>query len=164
MSAVIMAAGLVFSMQAVTEPVARAEYLAVMDAEHAKLDANGDGNVTGQEAAAAQTREAQMQVLAANRQIFARLDRDNNGTLTAEEFAALAAQPQPADPAPFMQRLDLDKNGSVTLIEHRRVMAQTFDAIDTDVDGVVTPAEMNAANQRAAAAAQAEAQRQSNGR
>jgi hypothetical protein len=47
-----------------------------------------------------------------------------------------------------MQRLDLNKDGIVNLIEHRTVMLATFDAIDSDKDGVVTPAEMQVSQQR----------------
>lgn len=66
---------------------------------------------------------------------------------TAEEFARLAGAPAPTDPAPFMQRIDLDQNGAVSLVEHRTVMLDTFDNIDADKDGVVTPEEMTANTQ-----------------
>ncbi|WP_114521644.1 hypothetical protein [Altererythrobacter sp. ZODW24] len=143
-SAVLMVA-----QQGVTEPVVRADYLAVMDVEFARIDANGDGIVTAEEVAAKTGRDEAAQVLAANRQIFTRLDANQDGQLSAEEFAALAAAPPPADPTPFMQRIDLNRDGNVTLVEHRTVMLGTFDNIDADKDGVVTPAEMANANQPA---------------
>lgn len=144
----ISSAALLLMQQAVTEPVARADYLKVMDGEFKKLDADGDGKVTAQEVAATLTRDQRAQVLALNRNIFTQLDKDKNGVLSPEEFVGLAAEPPPADPKPFMQRMDLDKNGIVSLVEHRTTLLTTFDAIDTDKDGVVTPAEMQASQQR----------------
>jgi len=143
---------LLLAQQAVTQPVPRAEYLKVMDGEYDKMDANRDGRVTPQEAAAKLAQDERDRALAANRQIFAQLDKDKNGSLSPQEFAGLIAVP-PADPAPFMQRMDLNKDGIVTLVEHRTVMLATFDALDSDKDGVVTPAEMAASQQRPAAAA-----------
>ena len=108
------AALLVLQQAAVTQPVPRADYLKVMDAEFKQLDANGDGKVTAQEVTAKQTQDEKAQALALNRKIFTQLDKD----------------------------------GTVTLIEHRTVMLATFDAIDRDKDGVVTPAEMQASQQQ----------------
>lgn len=144
-------AALLFLQQAVTQPVPRAEYLQVMDGEYRKMDTNGDGRVTPQEAAAKLMQDERDRALAANRQIFAQLDKDKNGSLSPQEFAGLIAVP-PADPAPFMQRMDLNKDGIVTLVEHRTVMLATFDGLDTDKDGVVTPAEMAASQNRQQAA------------
>ncbi len=143
----LASAALLLLQQGVTQPVPRAEYLKVMDGEFKKLDTDGDGRVTAQEAAAKLVRDERDRALAANRQIFARLDKDKNGSLSPQEFAGLIAVP-PADPAPFMQRMDLNKDGIVTLVEHRTVMLGTFDALDVDKDGIVTPAEMQAGQQR----------------
>ena len=145
----IASAAVLLMQQTVTQPVPRADYLKVMDGEYKKLDADGDGRVTPQEAAAKLADDERQRALAANRQIFARLDKDKNGSLSPEEFAGLVAVP-PVDPTAFMQRMDLNKDGIVTLVEHRTVMLATFDAIDTDKDGVVTPAEMQASQQRQA--------------
>lgn len=123
----------------------RAEYLATMDAQFSAMDSDGNGWVTSGEAARKMTVDTQSQVMAANRQIFQRLDKDRNGQLSAEEFAGLAASPPPADPSNFMSRVDLNGDGQVTLVEHRTVMLATFDRIDADKDGVVTPEEMQGA-------------------
>jgi Ca2+-binding EF-hand superfamily protein len=150
----IASAVLFLLQQAVTEPVQRSDYLKVMDGEYQKLDADHDGRVTAQEASAKLTRDERDQALAANRAIFTQLDKDKNGSLSPDEFAALVVV-RPVDPAGFMQRMDLNKDGIVTLVEHRTVMLATFDALDTDKDGVVTPAEMLASQQRQQAAASA---------
>ena len=109
--------------------------------------------VTAEEIARQQAEAQAAQVVAANREIFANLDADGNGMLSPDEFLRLAAAPQPVDAAPTMQRLDLNRDGSVTLVEHRTIMLSTFDAIDADKDGVVTPAESEAASQAQAQAA-----------
>jgi Ca2+-binding EF-hand superfamily protein len=142
-------AALLILQQAVTQPVPRADYLKVMDAEYDRMDANHDGRVTAQEAAAKLAQDERQRALTANRQIFARLDKDRNGSLSPEEFAGLIAVP-PIDPAPFMQRTDLNHDGIVTLVEHRTATLATFDGLDADKDGVVTPAEMEASQQAAA--------------
>jgi hypothetical protein len=49
-----------------------------------------------------------------------------------------------------MQRTDLNHDGIVTLVEHRTATLATFDGLDADKDGVVTPAEMEASQQAAA--------------
>lgn len=152
--AIASAAFLVLAQQIVTEPVPRADYLSVMDAQYAALDADGNGAVTPEEIAQQQNAVAQQQVAAANRQIFANLDKDGDGTLTPQEFLQLAARPQPIDPAPTMQRLDLNRDGTVSLVEHRTVMLATFDSLDADKDGVVTPVETQAAQQAREQAAQ----------
>ena len=144
----IASAALLLMQQAVTEPVPRADYLKVMDEQFKQMDANGDGKVTAEEVSARETANEKAQALATNRRIFTELDKDKNGSLSPDEFAQLVANPPPVDPTPFMQRMDLNKDGVVTLVEHRTVLLQTFDEIDADKDGVVTPAEMQASQQR----------------
>jgi Ca2+-binding EF-hand superfamily protein len=146
----LSSAALLVLQQAVTQPVPRADYLKVMDGQFKQLDANGDGKVTAQEVTAKQTQDEKARALALNRKIFTELDKDKNGALSPDEFAGLVGNPPPVDPRPFMQRMDLDKDGTVTLVEHRTVMLATFDAIDKDKDGIVTPAEMQASQQRQA--------------
>ena len=135
------ALAILFAQQLVTEAVPRADYLVVMDGEFAAMDLNQDGTVSAEEIAQRQNASARQQIVQANRQIFANLDSDGNGMLTPEEFLQLAASPQPVDPAPQMERLDLNRDGTISLVEHRTVMLATFDALDTDKDGIVTPAE-----------------------
>ncbi|MXO59378.1 hypothetical protein GRI89_07470 [Altererythrobacter salegens] len=136
---------LLFAQQAaVSEPVARAEYLATWDALYKEYDLDGDGRVTAQEISQKMTAEQQQAALEANREIFRRIDRDGNGVLSPDEFALLVAQVPPVDPSGFLREFDANGDGTVTLVEHRTVMLSRFDAIDSDKDGVVTPAEMAA--------------------
>lgn len=151
---------MLFAMQAATEPVARADYLVVMDGEFSRMDADGNGWVTPEEVSAKLTQDEQMQAMAANRQQFVRLDTNQDGMISPEEYAALVnVNRQAASPATYMQRLDLNQDGQVTLIEHRKVMLDTFDALDADLDGIVTPMEMQTGT-----AQQAQAPQQPQGR
>ena len=135
---------MLLTLQSVDEPVARADYLNVMDAEFAAMDADGNGWVTAQEVSAKLTRDEQVQAMAQNRQLFAQLDSNRDGMISPDEFAQLVTRSQPVSPANYMQRIDLNQDGQVTLIEHRKVMLDTFDRLDTDLDGIVTPMEMQA--------------------
>lgn len=139
-----MSLALLLAAQSVTQPVARAEYLAIMDGEFAAMDADGNGWVTPQEASAKLTQDQRRQALTANRQLFVQLDRNGDGMLSADEFAQLVSSSPPVSPATFMQRIDLNQDGQVTLLEHRRVMLAQFDALDADLDGIVTPMEVQA--------------------
>lgn len=143
---------LLLSFQSVAEPVARADYLAIMDNEFAAMDADGNGWVTPQEISAKLTQDERTQAMAANRQLFSQLDTNRDGMVSPDEFAQLVASSQPVSPASYMQRVDLNQDGQVTLLEHRRVMLNQFDALDTDLDGIVTPMEIQAgtAQQQAA--------------
>ena len=145
--AILLPLLLVAAPQSADEPLARADYLRLMDQEFAAYDADRDGVVTSAEVAAKLQQDLQMQALQANRQLFAQLDTDRDGMLSPEEFAALAATGQRADPSQFMGRVDLDGDGNVTQVEHRRVMLGAFDAIDTNLDGIVTAAELAASQQ-----------------
>lgn len=138
----ITAALFTMLVQASDQPLPRAQYLQEMDMEFTMLDADKNGIVTPAEVAQKLTSDSAAQAYALNRQIFERLDIDGSGQLSPQEFAGLVAAPPPADTTNFMARLDLNKDGQVTLVEHRTVMLATFDNIDADKDGVVTPAEM----------------------
>ena len=126
--------------------VNRGDFVASMNAEFARLDANGDGRVTAAEVDASQRQAAQAEALRQNRMVFDRLDADGNGTLTPEEFGQLANPAAiPIDATPMMTQLDLDGDGAITLVEHRTATQANFDRIDGDRDGVITPAEMRVA-------------------
>jgi len=138
---------LIAAPQSADAPLARADYLRLMDQEFTILDTDRDGVVTAAEVAAKQQSDMRTQALQANQQLFVQVDVNGDGYLSPEEFAALAATGQQTDGSQFMARVDLDRDGTVTLIEHRRVMLDTFDAIDADLDGMVTTTEMAASQQ-----------------
>jgi hypothetical protein len=124
--------------------VSRAAFLASMDSEFRKMDADKDGTVTRAEIEGFERAVSVLKAQARNRQLFARLDADRNGQLTAAEFARLAA-PAPVNAAPVLTRMDLNRDQSITLIEYRTGTLANFDRMDADKDGIVTPAEMKTA-------------------
>ena len=147
---VLLLAGLSTPAQAqqtaASEPLARADFIAQMDAEFRRLDRDGSGVVLPEEIVATQRDIARAEALRQNQAVFAGLDKDGNGQLSAQEFAALAnpdAISVSADP--LMQQFDTDRDGAITLVEYRIATQSNFDRIDSDRDGVVTPLEMQSA-------------------
>lgn len=128
------------------QPLSRADFIQQMDAEFRRFDGDGNGMVRMDELTAAQRQSAAAEAHRQNQAIFAQLDKDRNGTLSAAEFGALVNPAAiPVDPTPLMGQLDSDGDGTITLVEYRIVTQGNFDRIDTDRDGIVTPAEMRAA-------------------
>lgn len=126
------------------QPISRATFIATMDAEFRRLDANRDGNGTRAEIEANQRRVvalAASQRAAAN---FARIDTDRNGQLSLAEFTRATATPVKADPTAVMNRLDTNRDARVTIVEYRTLTLTNFDRLDTDKDGVLSLAEQRA--------------------
>jgi len=107
------------------------------------IDANGDGMISDDEAAA--------QVEA----VFLAMDADEDGELTLEEFMAVRMGPgegRNAERQKMMQErkkaryteMDTDKNGKVSKAEFIGHGKARFEAADTDKDGKVTPWEFRA--------------------
>jgi Ca2+-binding EF-hand superfamily protein len=126
-------------------PVSRADFLATMDAAFRKMDTNKDGVVTQKEIDAYHLANAAVREQALQRQLFAALDANHDGALSPQEFARLQVPVPAADDAPVLAQADLNHDGKVTLVEYRTAKLARFDAMDTDKDGVVSPAEMRAA-------------------
>jgi hypothetical protein len=125
-------------------PIPRATFIANMDSDFAKIDANHDGIITAQEFANYHHRLAILQAQQRNRALFAALDANHDGQLSPAEFAQLVGNvPQP-NVAPLFGKLDANHDGKVSLVEYRAATLANFDRLDTDKDGVVTPAEMRA--------------------
>lgn len=123
----------------------RADFIATMDSEFRNRDADNDGILTLVELKQYEIRLARAAALNQNRQIFVRLDLDRNGGLSPNEFAALVGQPPAPDVTPQMKVLDQNRDGNITIIEHRAAKLVNFDVLDTDFNGIVTDAEMQAA-------------------
>jgi Ca2+-binding EF-hand superfamily protein len=124
--------------------VPRAAFIATMDAEFRRRDGDGDGIVARAELQSFEAAEALTAARLANRDLFLRLDTDRNGALSLEEFAVLVGTPAAPDIAPQMARLDGNGDQRITLIEYRAATLSAFDRLDTDLDGIVTTAEMQA--------------------
>ena len=122
--------------------IPRAAFLANMNAQFARMDANHDGKVTKPEIEAFQRASELQEIEARNHGIFAQLDSDHNGQLSPAEFARFHAQLEAPNGAPMLQRFDKDRDGTVTAVEFRLGTLANFDKLDTDADGIVTPTEM----------------------
>lgn len=125
--------------------VSRATFIATMNGEFAKMDANKDGIVTRKEIEDYQRAAAKLEEQALQQHLFAALDTDHNGVISPQEFSKLVLPVPPVNAAPVLAQADLNHDGKITLVEYRTAKLKNFDAMDTDKDGVVTPAEMKAA-------------------
>lgn len=123
----------------------RSSFITRMDGEFASMDANKDGSLSKTELEAHQRRIA---LAAATRQAqarFTQIDADRNGQISPAEFSkASVGTAAPVDASQVMARLDANADSKVTSLEHRVLTLATFDRIDADKDGVLTPAEQQA--------------------
>ena len=123
--------------------VVRSVFLATMDAEFRKMDADKDGTVTRAEIEGFERAVSLSKAQAKNRQMFAMLDTNGDGQLSASEFSRLVS-PGRVDAAPVLARMDINRDQSISLVEYRTATLGNFDRMDADKDGIVTPAEMKA--------------------
>jgi Ca2+-binding EF-hand superfamily protein len=124
--------------------VARASFIATMDAQFRSQDPNADGKLTRAEVEANERGKLLAEAQAQNRNLFAQLDADRNGAISGQEFARLVQAPALPDVSATMTRLDSNRDQVVTLVEYRAATLANFDRLDTDHDGVVTALEMRA--------------------
>ncbi len=129
---------------AANQPMSRAAFIATMDAEFGRLDANRDGAGTRAEVEASQRRIVAATAATRAAANFARIDTDRNGQLSLAEFTRATAAPGKTDSTAVMNRLDANRDSKVTLIEYRTLTLTTFDRLDTDKDGVLSVAEQRA--------------------
>jgi len=125
--------------------VPRTDYIATMDTEFRKMDADKNGQVTRAEVEAFERGAAIGQARARAQAKFAELDVDRNGQISQVEFNKLITGTPVVDGRPLIGKLDSNKDGKISLIEHRAGKLSYFDQIDSDKDGVVSVAEMKAA-------------------
>jgi Ca2+-binding EF-hand superfamily protein len=77
---------------------------------------------------------------------FGRFDRNGDGYVSPDDLpAGFAASPRAQNFQTLLAELDLDGDGGVSQEEMAKGPTPLFDAIDTDADGYVTPAELSAA-------------------
>jgi hypothetical protein len=125
----------------------RATFVAEMDGEFRKMDANGDKVVSKAELEASQRHAAAAAAAQRVRLLFKQLDEDSDGKLTAREFESLAATESQSVPnvLPMLERFDGNRDGRISLVEYRAATQANFDRMDADRDGVVSAAELKAA-------------------
>ena len=132
------------SQPAGPQPIQRATFIAEMDAQFRKMDADKNGQLTPIEIEQFQKLQAVAEAEDRNRALFAQLDTDRNRQLSQAEFAKLVTAPPSSDPRPMLSREDANRDQQISMVEHRSATLANFDRIDADKDGVVTPAEMKA--------------------
>ena len=115
-----------------------------MDTQFRKMDADKNGLLSRVEIEQFQKLAALAEAQARNRALFVQLDTDKNGQLSPAEFAKVTAPSPAANAAPMLGREDGNRDGQISLVEHRTATLANFDRLDSDKDGVVTPAEMKA--------------------
>lgn len=133
--------------QAVPQPIPRASFIATMDGEFRKVDANKDGQLVIVEVEQFQRAAALAQAQRDSRAAFVALDVDRNGQISAAEWAKFPLTPPRTNTATLM-RFDAGRDGKVSLLEHRTATLNNFDRLDTDKDGIVTGVEMKAGGVR----------------
>jgi Ca2+-binding EF-hand superfamily protein len=126
------------------QPIPRAQFLAQMDSQFRQIDADKNGQLTRTEIEQHLQQAAVAEAKARNRAQFAELDINKNGQLSPAEFAKLTPPVAAANAGPMLSREDINRDSQISLIEHRSATLGNFDRVDTDKDGVVTPAEMKA--------------------
>ena len=130
--------------QATPPSIARASFIADMDTQFRKMDADKNGQLIRIEIEQFQKLAAVAEAQARNRAWFVQLDADKNGQLSPAEFAKMSAPPAAANATPMLTRMDGNRDQQISMVEHRAATLANFDRLDVDKDGVVTPAEMKA--------------------
>lgn len=123
----------------------RAQFIANMDGEFRKMDADKNGQLTKSEIEEYQKLQAVAQAQSRNRALFTQLDTDKNGQLSKTEFAKIATPAPAASAQPILASRDLNRDGQISMVENRTATLANFDRLDSDKDGIVTAAEMKAA-------------------
>jgi Ca2+-binding EF-hand superfamily protein len=125
------------------QPLPRTQFIATMDGEFRKIDADKSGLITRSEADAYQRAAALEAAAQRARTSFSTLDRDKNGQLSFSEFFRLVStQPIATNGQQFVATMDSTRDGQVSLVEHRTATLANFDRIDADKDGIISPSEM----------------------
>ena len=130
--------------QATAASIPRARFIADMDTQFRKMDADKNGQLTRIEIEQFQKLTAVAEAQARNRTLFAQLDTDKNGQISPAEFTRATTPSTTANAQPMLARMDGNRDSQINLIEHRTATLANFDRLDTDKNGVVTPAEMKA--------------------
>ena len=135
--------------QTAPKPIARTEYVNVVNAHFNAMDANHDGMATKDEIAAQEQRDlvkAKANVATQLREAFKRLDTNKDGSLSLPEFLASAPGVKMTQtPDQLLQGLDTNHDGKVSAEEFRAPQLAKFNRLDANHDGIVTPEEQRAA-------------------
>jgi Ca2+-binding EF-hand superfamily protein len=126
-------------------PIPRTAFIATMDTEFRKMDADKNNIATRAEIERYLSALSIAEQQARRRATFAQLDTDKNGQLSLVEFGRLQVTTPARNAAPILSQTDLNKDQQVTIVEYRTAKLANFDRMDADKDGIVSVAEMKAA-------------------
>jgi len=125
-------------------PLPRTQFIAGMDGEFRKMDADKNGQLTKPEIEQFQTQQLAAQARARNKALFTQLDKDKNGQLSQAEFARVATPAPVANAQPMISRMDGNRDSQISSGEYRTATLANFDRVDSDKNGVVTAEELKA--------------------
>lgn len=131
--------------------ISREAFLGRSGTDFDRIDSNKDGKLSKAEIEQNSRAVWLARAKARNAAAFAQLDQDHNGSLSADEFARLIGQPPVFNGQPVITRMDTNHDGQVSREEFRAAGAVDFDKLDTNKDGILTPAEIAASRTRKAA-------------
>ena len=142
--------------QAPAEPAAgqqaptRAELVKKLDDGFNRVDTNNDGFLDSKEVTSASAKavhDAEANLGAKIQEEFNKLDTDKNGQLTLTEFKAAAKVNVKASPEEALLRLDSNKDGRISAAEFKATTLASYDKVDLNKDGKITPDEAAKASQ-----------------
>jgi hypothetical protein len=137
------------SAQSAPKPVARADYIKVVDGHFNGADTNHDGFISRAELVAQQQRDLDAAKGRINQQLqtkFNQLDTNHDGKLSIQEFMGIAPPLKVNEnPEQMLARLDANHDGKISAAEFRDPELAKFNKIDTNHDGVVSVQELQAA-------------------
>jgi Ca2+-binding EF-hand superfamily protein len=125
-------------------PLPRAQFIAGMDGEFRKMDADKNGQLTKPEIEQFQTQQLAAQARTHNKALFVQLDKDKNGQLSQTEFAKIATPAPVSNAQPMIARMDGNRDSQISSAEYRTATLANFDRVDSVKDGVVTADELKA--------------------
>lgn len=127
----------------------RQQFMATLQARFNAIDTNHDGMIEPAELAAAQQKEVEQARLVEQRRLdaeFTRLDTNHDGQLSKSEFMASAPPLHPRNtPQQIIAAMDSNKDGKISVQEFEARPLASFEKLDTNHDGTVTAAEIQAA-------------------
>ena len=144
-----LALGSAAAAQTAPKPIARGDYIKLLNTRFSTVDTNHDGNISKDELATQQQKDlaqARARIEQQLRDAFKRLDTNKDGALSLPEFlASTPAIKSNETPDQMLQLFDSNHDGKVSPEEFRAPQLAKFNKVDANHDGVATVQEQQAA-------------------